>query len=123
MKILKTTAIAILFMLLAIVTTATAGAEQYSPDAPMRFVRGVVVGYDGAAIIVNETDRVIVTDRTEFFNSRGKEIQRGPIRVGQWLYLEGYVQEDGSVDAEEVYFLPGNINKKDRSKYPFMKLP
>jgi len=93
-----------------------------SDDREYSFTLGIVTEDQGWTILLNESTRVRITSDTELFNAREKEIGRGSVRSGSWIYIEGPIAIDGAVEADKVYLLPGPVKTTDYRKYPFIKI-
>lgn len=106
-------------LLFLFVTASIAGADS----AEQKFMQGVISSYGSASVILNETQRVNISQATAFYDSRGKPSSLALLGDTRWLYVEGAPEPDGSITAEKVYALPGYINKRNRPKYGFMQLP
>lgn len=119
----KTRIAALALFFLAAAALAFGRAAMAEDPRPMKFIHGVVSGYEGQAMLVNEGWRVLRTKDTVVYTAAGKELKGVTIKARQWLYLEGFVNADGSVEAEKIYLLPRHIKGKERKKYPFMNLP
>ena len=54
-----------------------------------------------------------------------KEIEGGTatIFLGDTRISTNVKKPDGSITADEVYYLPGYVSRKEKSKYGFMQLP
>jgi len=87
------------------------------------FMQGVINARGASTLILNEHVRVRLTKDTRFFDARARKSSVKALQQHKWLYVEGIKERDGSVTAEDVYFLPGFVEKKDKSKYGFMQLP
>ncbi len=122
MKTIKTVILAALLGLLPVIS-ATAGDIEPEDLREYRFVQGIVTGYNGSALMVNEGLRVNLKYDTKFFDSYGGPAGSYEIGKSKWIYVEGTVNVDKSLDAEKIYLLPGHIGNKDKKKYPFMQIP
>lgn len=91
-------------------------------DREYKFVIGMVNEDEGWRLILNESERVLITSDTEFFNAREKEIGRAAIRSGSWIYTEGPIGTDGAIEAEKIYLLPGHLKSSEYRKYPFINI-
>jgi hypothetical protein len=101
--------------LLALPSIADAGSGTY------RFILGSVSRDEGRTLVINESTRLKVTGDTKVYNSRGREISAHSLRGHKWIYAEGPVNADSSVNAESIYLLPGYITDKAKKRYPFIK--
>lgn len=122
MKILNTLIIAALLCLLPVVSRAAGEAVQ-EDLREYRFVQGIVTGYSGTSLLVNEGLRVNLKYDTKFFDSQGESVGNYEVKEHKWIYVEGTVNADKSVDAQKIYLLPGRVENKDKKKYPFMQMP
>lgn len=113
----KATVLAIILLATLLASSSPAWARE------MRFVMGVINGYDGPYVVVNEGTKVATNRDTEYFNSSGSPIDERTLRRGSWVYVEGYVGGHGVVEAERVFFLPGYVGRSDRGRYPFIQMP
>lgn len=113
----------IIFASLLFALTMAGGAAWASEDDEMRFMQGIVNSVGSNSLVLSEGQRVNLSQATEYFDSQGRPSSIQAIAEGRWLYVEGFIERDGSVTAEKLYSLPGYINKKKRSKYLFMQLP
>jgi len=91
-------------------------------DREYKFIIGTVTEDQGWRLLVNESERVVISSETRLLNEREREVGRGSIKSGKWIYLEGPVGRDGAVEAEKVYLLPGPVKSKDYRKYPFINI-
>ncbi len=121
-KTIKTVILAALLCFLPVISRA-AGDIEPEDLREYKFVQGIVTGYSGSALMVNEGLRVNLKYDTKFFDSHGEPAGSYEVRVRKWIYMEGTVNADKSVDAEKIYLLPGRIGDKDKKKYPFMQIP
>ncbi len=122
MKILKTAGIAVLLCFLSVLSVTARDMETEDQRA-YGFIQGVVSGYDGSSLIVNEGTKVNLKYDTKFFDSHGGTIGSFEIKEHKFIYVEGPLMPDKSIDAEKIYLLPGLIKSKDKAKYPFMQIP
>ena len=113
----KAMVLAIFLLAAVLASAAPAGARE------MRFVLGMVNGYDGPYAVVNEGTKISTTGETEYFNSSGNPVEGQTMRRGGWVYVEGYVGARGVVEAERVFFLPGYVGRSERGRYPFIQIP
>lgn len=104
-------------------TVAGSAVWASEDDAEMRFMQGVINSIGSSSFVLNEGQRVNMSQATEYFDSQGRPSGIQAIAEGRWLYVEGVIERDGSITAEKIYSLPGYISKKKRSKYVFMQLP
>ena len=88
-----------------------------------RFLQGVIAIERVGHLVVNEHHRVNILEETVVKNKKDHIVPLKSLKVGKWVYVEGPLKMDGSIDAEVIYLLPGRISKEERFKYPFMKLP
>ncbi len=98
------------------------GVVVAEKQRPWKFLQGGVTEHTGDRIVLNEHLVINITGKTRVFNSYGHERDLYYLRGHKWLYVEGKLREDGSIDAERIYLLPDYIERKDRHRYPFMKL-
>ncbi len=112
--IIKTTILALTLILMA--------SSGFASDEG-RFIHGIVIGKDGNVYYVNESNYVTMTYETLYYDSRGEPLVSPFIGVGEWLYIEGSVDNNNRVEAESVYLLPDYISRRDRHKYPFIQIP
>ncbi len=110
------------FLILAVFTSMAYGVDDEDTREYM-FVQGVVSKYNGDSFLVNEGLKVYLTHKTKIFDERGRPAANLKPALSKWVYVEGPLNEDGSINAESLYLLRGHIGKKDRSKYPFMQIP
>jgi len=96
--------------------------EPSYDDREYKFILGMVSDYQGWKIFINEGARVIITLETGLFNEDKNEISRFAIEPGSWIYTEGPVNLNGDIEAENIYLLPGRLDKNDYSRYPFIKI-
>lgn len=117
----------LLAALVLVLLTATGSPaqepEERTDPRPMEFIQGVVSGYNGNTLIVNEGWRVMVTDETTFYNSRGHEIPPRVVPRKGWIYVEGYPVTENMIRADKIYMLPGYVEKGQRRHYPFIQMP
>ncbi len=106
-----------LSVLLPLSVASFAGADSDS----YKFILGYVGIDNGSTLVVNEEISVKITDETKFYNDKGKEISAHSLKGHKWIYAEGTINDDSSVDAEVIYLLPGFIAEKDMGKYPFIQ--
>ena len=113
----KITLLTLVFIMVLLLNSTVVFAQEY------RFLHGVIsikrVGY----LVVNENQRINLLEETVVKNKKDQPIPLKSLKAGKWVYIEGPLNLDGSIDAEVVYLLPRRISKKERHKYPFMKLP
>ncbi|OGP14327.1 MAG: hypothetical protein A2054_03765 [Deltaproteobacteria bacterium GWA2_55_10] len=88
-----------------------------------RYMTGIVSGLDGAALVVNERHRVVLTYSTGVWWASGMQAGQYDLDTGKWVYVEGAVNTDGSIDAEKIYILPGPAGRKGGRKYDFIQSP
>ncbi len=69
--------------------------------------------------IINEK-LFIWNGKTKFLNEKGSPIAIDSFKEKRWVYVEG-VRDKRGVTAEKIYLLPGFIDSKNRSLYPFME--
>ncbi len=114
----------VVLSLIYISTSVTVFAEDIGDDSvAQRFIQGYVSEDDGSRLVLNETWTIHITEETEFFNRRGKELKQLTLRGHKWIYVEGLLNPDGSIQAQKIYLIPGIVKIKDRRKYPFMQIP
>ncbi|CAG1769112.1 hypothetical protein BAC2_00057 [uncultured bacterium] len=111
------------FLALFLCAQAAWAAVDSEDDRERVFMQGVINARGASTLILNEHVRVNLTKETKFFDSRAARSNAKALAQHRWLYVEGVKERDGSVTAEEVYFLPGYVEGKDKSKYGFMQLP
>jgi hypothetical protein len=113
---------AIAIILLALIAPALAGAvEGEGVDERLyKYFQGFVSAETTTGIVVNETRNVYVGSETKVYNSEGKPVEAKRLKGHKWVYIEGLLQSDGSVQATKIYLMPGHVEKKDVKKYPFM---
>ncbi len=116
------TPIKILAVLLLAGVLLNHGIAAAEKARPWKFLQGGVTEYTGERIVLNEHQVINLTGNTKVFNSYGQERDLYYLRGHGWLYVEGKLRQDGSIDAERIYLLPGYIERKDRHRYPFLKL-
>ncbi|HEY4707541.1 MAG TPA: DUF5666 domain-containing protein [Thermodesulfobacteriota bacterium] len=92
-------------------------------ERPQRYLTGMVSGLDGAALVVNERHRVVVTYSTGVWWASGKQAGQYDLDAGRWVYVEGAINTDGSIDAQKIYILPGPAGRKGGRKYDFIQSP
>jgi hypothetical protein len=69
--------------------------------------------------IVNE--KLFLWNRkTMFFNEKASPIAVENFKPKSWVYVEGF-REKGGITAEKIYLLPGFVDGKKKSLYPFME--
>lgn len=110
------------FMIMFLGGQAAWGADTVD-EREYKFMQGIINARGAGSVILNETVKVNLTRDTKFFDSRARRSTLQEMGRYKWLYVEGVKERDGSITAEEVYYLPGYIDRKDRSKYGFMQLP
>lgn len=110
-----------IMMLVAMVVSASAAFA--GEEGEERFIQGIVSSYGTSSIVLNERQTVNIKAETRFFDSSGNDSSFYRLSDYKWLYVEGVPGEEGSIDAEKVYFLPKYISGKERYKYEFMQLP
>jgi len=118
----KTRFLAVALLAMFLGAQAAWGAEAVD-EREYKFMQGVINARGPGSVVLNETVKVNLTRDTKFFDSRGRKSAQQAITSYKWLYVEGVKERDGSITAEEVYYLPGYISRKDRPKYGFMQLP
>lgn len=114
---IKATMMAIASLMVLLLHSISLDAQEY------KFLHGVISLDRAGHLIVNEDKRVNLLEETVVKNKKDQIIPLESLKAGKWVYVEGPLNMDGSVDAEVIYLLPGRISKKERHKYPFMKLP
>lgn len=114
---IKTTMMAVALLTVLLLHSISLDAQEY------RFLHGVISLDRAGYLIVNEDKRVNLLEETVVKNKKDQIIPLESLKAGKWVYIEGPLDLDGSVDAEVIYLLPRRISKKERHKYPFMKLP
>jgi hypothetical protein len=92
-------------------------------DREYKFMQGVINARGPGVVILNETVKVKLTRDTKFFDSAARKSDLRSMGRYKWLYVEGVKEPDGSITAEEVYYLPGYVSRKEMKKYGFMQLP
>lgn len=60
---------------------------------------------------------------TKVYDSRGHEIETDAAKGREYMYVEGPLREDGSIEAEVIYILPHIITEGEWKRYPFIRLP
>ncbi len=110
------TLLTLAFIMVLLLNSTVLFAQEY------RFFQGVVSLEKKGYLIINEDKRVNLL-KTTIVRNKKIIIPLKSIKAGKWVYVEGPLNMDGSIDAEIVFLLPGRISKKERHKYPFMKLP
>jgi hypothetical protein len=114
---IKITLFAAALCVALLVYSALIYAQEY------RFLQGVISIERVGHLVVNENQRINILEETVVKNKKDQIVPLKSLKVGKWVYVEGPLNMDGSIDAEIIYLLPGRISKKERHKYPFMKLP
>lgn len=100
-----------------------AWAAEATDERERVFMQGVINARGVSTLILNEHVKVRLTKDTRYFDAAARKSSVNALEQHKWLYVEGIKERDGSVTAEDVYFLPGFVEKKDKSKYGFMQLP
>ncbi len=113
----------VVIVLASLAGTAPVWAKNKHSTGPARFLQGVVTDYRADRLVVNETWKIHLTGKTQVLNVEGEEMERFYLEGHRWVYVEGIERKDGSIEAVKVYLLPKYIDKKERVKYPFIKLP
>ncbi len=111
------TLLTLAFIMALLLNSTVLFAQEY------RFLQGVISIKGVGHLVVNENQRINLLEETMVKNKKDQLVPLKSLKVGKWVYIEGPLNLDGSVDAEVIYLLPGRISKKGRHKYPFMKLP
>ena len=111
----------------AAIASLSASARDMNPEVEdlreYRLFQGVVGAYDGTTMTVNENITVVTTQDTKVYDSGSRETSRYGIKPGRWVYVEGPLRPDKSVEADKIYILPRHIEKKDLPNYPFIQEP
>lgn len=93
------------------------GAEE----TDLRFLKGVVSGFDGPGFVLNERHRVVVTHETSFYDASGREAAYYKLEPKKRVYVEGVPFPDGSIEADKIYILPEG--REGKKRYDFMQSP
>jgi hypothetical protein len=110
--------------LLLTVFAALGHAAEVEDEREYRFVLGVVNKSDLTSFTVNERQKVYIVHDTRFYDDHGKQVKGGSgPKASGWVYVEGPLNPDGSVNAESLYVLRGPVTNKNRSRYPFIQIP
>lgn len=109
-------------LLLMVFASFGHGAES-EDEREYRFVLGAVNKSDTTSFTVNERQKVYIVHDTRFFNDYGKPAAKAGPKASGWVYVEGPLNPDGSVNAESLYILRGPVTNKNRSRYPFIQIP
>lgn len=96
---------------------STCGAEE----TDLRFLKGVVSGFDGRGFVLNERHKVVVTHETSFYDASDRETASYNLEPGKRVYVEGVPYWDGSIEAEKIYILPDG--REGKKRYDFMQSP
>lgn len=112
---------ALMFFLTPANSFSSDGGED--GEREYRFFHGIISGYSGNSIIVNEGKKANITYETKFFDSSGREVEAYRLPEHRWVYVEGTTNRDGSVDAEKIYLLPGPVSGKNKTAYGFIQSP
>ncbi|MCP3677363.1 MAG: hypothetical protein GY721_07180 [Deltaproteobacteria bacterium] len=112
-----------LFVALVSTTSALYAESEVEDLRRYKFLQGHVDVDKGSSFILNEEWTVYISEETTFYNSREKELKRHTLGGHKWIYVEGVLHPDGSIQAQVIYLLPGFVKKKDMQKYPFMQIP
>lgn len=107
-------------LVLAFSIAGTAAGEDYGAE---RYMQGVISSFDASSVVLNESQRVNMSEATMYYDSAGRASGIQMIVERRWMYVEGRLETDGSITAEKIYSLPGYVSKKNRAKYAFMQLP
>ena len=113
----KITLLTLAFIMALLLNSTVLFAQEY------RFLQGVISIKRVGHLVVNENQRINLLEETVVKNKKDQLIPLKSLKEGKWVYVEGPLNMDGSMDAEIIYLLPGRISKKERHEYPFMKLP
>ncbi len=113
---IKITMMAAALLMVLLLNPLSLDAQEY------RFFQGVVDKKGANHLEVNEM-HVNITVEAVTKNKDDQVIPLDLIEEGKCVYIEGPLNMDGSMDAVNIYLLPGKILKKERRNYPFMKLP
>ncbi len=92
-------------------------------ERPQKYLTGIVSGLDGPALVVNERHRVVLSWSTGVWWADNRQAGKYEIDAGRWVYVEGAINSDGSIEAEKIYILPGPAGRKGGRKYDFMQSP
>ena len=111
------TLLTLVFIMVLLLNSIVLFAQEY------RFLQGVISIKRVGHLVVNENKRINLLEETVVKNKKDQIVPLKSLKAGKWVYIEGPLNPDGSVDAEVIYLLPGRISKRERHKYPFMKLP
>lgn len=121
MYIKKTVLIVAIMLFLIPINSFSYDGEDEQRD--YKFFYGMISGYSGNSIIVNEGKKANITYETKFYEPSGKEVEAYRLTEYKWVYVEGVPNKDGSVDAEKIYLLPGPVNAGNRYSYGFIQSP
>ena len=113
----KITLLTLAFIMALLLNSTVLFAQEY------RFLQGVISIKRVGHLVVNENQRINLLEETVVKNKKDQLVPLKSLKEGKWVYVEGPLNMDGSMDAEIIYLLPGRISKKERHKYPFMRLP
>lgn len=122
MKLVKLTTLMGIVLFLAVIASMAHGADV-EDEREHRFTIGVINKYNGSSFLVNEGLKVYIVHDTKFFDDRGNPATGKGLRESRWVYVEGPLNADGSINAESLYLLRGPVGKKDKRKYPFIQIP
>ncbi|MBI2411965.1 MAG: hypothetical protein HYV24_01975 [Deltaproteobacteria bacterium] len=112
-----------LLAMMMVAMIASASAVFAGEEGEERFIQGIISSYGTSSLVLNERQTINIKAETRFFDSSGNDSSMYRLSEYKWLYVEGTPGEDGSIDAEKIYFLPKYISGKERYRYEYMQIP